>query len=514
MAAMKGRLRALRVMVLVSLLSQTAQFGFNEIKWDELTPDVALLHGLMGLPDRVVHQAPAHLKSSRMKRDEPTTSTAFFKDLWKCQNVTECVIQNEQNFRRFMEEIERSKIEDKLLLASELSYTYGNKLILIMDQETDTLQRAQQEYSEDPHYSIKVDKACIENDSCIPTAVSTTIVKIFGRTSDSGDTLSGYSGSALATQMLRSELISAPVFSIDGNTSAEFQYNFMRIFKPHGITPVLEVATQNDHIYQVMDQSSKTTRYQVPKRPVDHTTQYDWQNILILEDDPTVRKMAIYLYEKHPTVSSVYKLENQKPKLIKGDAVTLSQDSRLVVVGHGKRDGTEMKVGGYRAKEVAEIISHMNRDGDHIKTISMVACELGSDKVFISTLLKELHARSIKTKFHLRRSLLQVGPSGKKITVEMTPDGMNFKRFTEEIERSKIEDIMDQETDTRQRAEQEYSEDLHHSIKDSRLVVVGHVKRDGTEMKVGEYKAKEVAEIISHMNRDGDHIKTISMVAC
>ncbi|XP_048877222.1 uncharacterized protein LOC125746798 isoform X2 [Brienomyrus brachyistius] len=428
MAALVGRLSALRVMVLVSLLSQTAQFGFDEIEWDELRPDVALLHRLMGLPDRVVHQAPAHLKSSRMKRDVPTTSTAFFKDLWKCQNLTECVIQNEQNFRRFMKEIESSKIEDKLVLASQLSYTYQNKLILIMDQEMDILQRAQQEYSEDPHYSIKVDKTCIENYSCTPTAVSTTIVKIFGRTSDSGDTLSGYSGSALATQILRSKLVSAPVFSIDGNTSAVFQYNFMRIFKPNGITPVLEIANQNDHIYQVMDQSGKTTRLQVPKRPADHTTQYDWQNILIMEDDPTVRKMATFLYEKHPTVSSVYVLENQKPKLIKGDAVPLSQDSRLVLVGHGKRDGTEMKMGGYRSKEVAEIISHMNRDGDHIKTISMVACELGSDKVFISNLLKDLHARSIKTKLHLKRSLLQVGPSGKKITVEITPDGIVYRQ--------------------------------------------------------------------------------------
>ncbi|XP_046730180.1 uncharacterized protein LOC124401775 isoform X2 [Silurus meridionalis] len=86
-----------------------------------------------------------------------------------------------------------------------------------------------------------------------------------------------------------------------------------------------------------------------------------------------------------------------------------------------------MHLGGYKAEKVADIIEHMNIKENQIKTISVVACEVGSDETFRSTLLKELHARSIKTKLHLRSSLLQVTHTGQKITAEINPDGLIWK---------------------------------------------------------------------------------------
>ncbi|KAL2090274.1 hypothetical protein ACEWY4_014962 [Coilia grayii] len=322
-----------------------------------------------------------------------------------------------------METIEAQKIEDKLLLASELSYSYRNQLLLILDDEEETLQKAEREYRLDPEYSAKIDKACLLNHSCIPTAVEATVVKIFGSINRCQRTLSGYSGSDLATLMLRPALRSAHLFSLDVNVSATLKFNFMKTFQFRGVTPVLEISNENYHTYQVLDQRDTLVEYESPKRPVDHTTQYDWQNILIMEDDPVVRESATFLYEKHPMVSSVYRLENREPKLIKGPPVPLSQDSRLVIVGHGVKMEEGITMGGHKAQEVAEIISHMGRDGDQIKTISVAACECGADETFMTTLIKELHGRSIETKLHFRSSLLQVTHDGRKITWEHTPNG-------------------------------------------------------------------------------------------
>ncbi|CAB1325337.1 unnamed protein product, partial [Coregonus sp. 'balchen'] len=333
------------------------------------------------------------------------------------------------DFERFLEEIDGQKIQDLLLSASEMSYTYSNKLLLIMDKEEWTHQRVEQEYSMDPHYSVMVSDACMYNDSCLPTVNSGTVVKIFGTASEDGHTLSGYSGSSLANLMLKPSLRAASIFSLDINTTSAFHNDFMRVFKYHDNNAVLETTSPEDLlIYQIMDHTDTAAEYHAPKRPVDHTTQYDKQHILILEDNPIVRLAAKFLYEKHPTVTSVYIMENQQPKLIKGDPVPLSEESRLVLVGHGSRDSEgEMRLGGYKAEDVADIIGRTARTSDHIKTTSVVACEVGSDEAFKSTLLKELHTRSIETELHLRSSLLQVSHSGEKITVEITPTGLETR---------------------------------------------------------------------------------------
>ncbi|MCJ8750068.1 hypothetical protein PDJAM_G00195210, partial [Pangasius djambal] len=318
-------------------------------------------------------------------------------------------------------------MHDALLFASEISYTYRNKVILILDNEPETLKKADDEYSEDPYYSTKANMTCLDSGSCSSMVKTGTVLKIIGSNSEDGNTLSGYSGTSLASLMIKLQM--ASLFSITGNVSNTFRNNFIRVFTGlRGISAVLETTIQNDHVYQIMDDTGASVEYQVPKRPVDHSTQYDKQHILIMQDDPVVRDAARFLYEKHPQVSSMYMLENHRPKLIKGDPGPLSAESRLVLVGHGKK-GTDgkMQLGGYKAEKVAEIIKHMNIEENQIKTTSVVACEIGSDEAFWNTLLKELHARSIETELHLRSSLLQVTHTGQKITAEITPDGMVWK---------------------------------------------------------------------------------------
>ncbi|KAF1389803.1 hypothetical protein PFLUV_G00077330 [Perca fluviatilis] len=351
-------------------------------------------------------------------------------DLQENDNFTSFVIQKEQDFEGFLAAIDKQKTQNLLLSASEISHSYSQKLLVMTDKEKSSNDRVQQEYSMDPHYSVIVSNECLLNVSCVPEADSYTLVRIFGSVSEDGQTVSGLSGSSLAELMLKPSLETAPVFSLDGNTTKDFQHNLIRVFTARGIRAVLETTQENHQTYQVMNQLREVSGYQIPQRPVDHSTQYDHQQILILEDDPVVRKAATYLFEKHPTVSSVYVLDNnQRPVLIRGDSMPLTEDSRLVLVGHGRKDNSgEMRLGGYEVQDVSKIIQQTSRDSNKIKTISVVACDVGSDNAFIETLLKDLHETAgIKTELHIRDAVLQVSHTGEKITLEITKDGEQWR---------------------------------------------------------------------------------------
>ena len=297
------------------------------------------------------------------------------------------------------------------------------------DKEKSTSDGVQQEYSMDPHFSVIVNNDCLHNASCVPKADSYTVVKIFGRVSEDGQTMSGLSGSSAAELVLKPSLEAAPVFSLAGNTTTDFQHNFMRIFMVRGIKSVLETNQEGHQMYQVMNQPDSVSGYKIPQRPVDHSTQYDHQQILIMEDNPIVRSAATYLYEKHPTVSSVYVLdENRNPKLIHGESVPLTGDSRLVLVGHGTREKSgEMRLAGYKADQVSKIIQQTDRVSDEIKTTSVVACDVGSDERFVETLLTELHETAgITTELHVRNAVMQVRHTGEKITQEISTGGLRW----------------------------------------------------------------------------------------
>ncbi|KAM4576367.1 uncharacterized protein PAE49_006507 [Odontesthes bonariensis] len=166
-----------------------------------------------------------------------------------------------------------------------------------------------------------------------------------------------------------------------------------------------------------------------PQRAADHSTQYDHQQIIMLQDDEVVRKAATYLYEKHPAVSSVYVLDNnQRPKLINGKSEPLSENSRLVLVGHGAGDASgETRLSGYRARDVARIIQSTSRVSGKIQSTRVVACEVGSDEGFVESVLKELHGAGVETELHLWNTVVQVTEKGQIITEEVSGDGLQWR---------------------------------------------------------------------------------------
>ncbi|KAK2838176.1 hypothetical protein Q5P01_015388 [Channa striata] len=429
---MAGWMQSWRFLILAGFLTLTEAFEVRDDEWEELSPDIAAVHRLRGLSEHMFHQSfrdpPNQTNTSRHgTRTERSSSRvdidqnpmSLQDDLHGCDSFTACVFQKEKELDSFLAAIDEQKTHDWLLSASEVSHSYSQKLLIMTDSERSTNDRVQHEYSLDPHYSVIISNECLYNESCLPEADSYTVVKIFGGVSADGQTVSGLSGSS-----------AAPVFSFDGNTTTDFQRNFMRVFVVRGVKAVLETKQEDHQIYQVMDLPESVFSYRIPQRSVDHSTQYDHQQILIMEDDPVVRKAATYLYEKHPSVSSIYVLdENQNPKLIHGDPVPLSEDSRLVLVGHGvKANSGEMRLGGHKAQDVAEIVQRTYRISNKIKTTSVVACNVGSDKVFVETLLKQLRDTAhIETELHLRNSVLQVRHTGEKITQEISPEGLTWR---------------------------------------------------------------------------------------
>ncbi|CAJ1069570.1 uncharacterized protein LOC122876757 [Xyrichtys novacula] len=444
MAGGMRKWRALRLLIFFSLLSLSGQFEVKEDEWEELGTDIAALHRLKGLSEQMFHeriqqprtQRDASIHVTRVKRsskklDLDQNPTLLHDELDKCQeSFTSCVIQAEQDLESFLSAIDDHKIQDWLFSASEVSYSYSQKLLVMTDEDEATKERVQQEYILDPLYSVKVSRDCLNNASCLPGADGSTVVKIFGKVSDDGHSVSGLSGSSLAELMLMPSFKGVPVFSLDGNTTADFHRNFVRVLMVHGNRAVLETNKGNDKIYQVMNEPDTVSTRQLPQQPIDHTTQYDNQHILMLQDNSAVRAAAEALYEKHPSSSSLYILDNnQIPKLVKGEHVPLSENSRLSLVGHGHKDSSEkMKLAGFTASQIEKIVERTDRIGDKIKTINIVGCDVGSDESFAETLLKGLHDNAgIETALHLRDTVIQVKSTGEKITQEITTDGVRWR---------------------------------------------------------------------------------------
>ncbi|XP_028314257.1 uncharacterized protein LOC114470317 isoform X2 [Gouania willdenowi] len=348
--------------------------------------------------------------------------------LQRCQNITDCVSDMQQDFEGFLAAIDKRKIQDWLITASELSHDYSQKILLMTDDNKSTKERVLEEYSMDPQYSIIVNIGCLNNVSCLPQVDSHTIVKVFGSVSADRQGVSGFSGSSLADLILKPSLEAAPVFSLDGNTTRDFQHSFILAFMLRSLHTVVEMRQKNYQTYQVMNEPGSVSSYQAPRRAAGPSTQYDHQQILVLQKDQAVKDAAFALYKKHPEASSVYILDqNQRPMLISEKATPLSQNSRLVLVGHGWRDGSgETKLSGFTYQDIAQIVQKTSREGGKIKTISVVGCEVGSDTGFIKNLMKELHKTGIETELHMRDAMLQVLHTGEKITQKVSSDGVQW----------------------------------------------------------------------------------------
>ncbi|XP_078105984.1 uncharacterized protein LOC144517734 [Sander vitreus] len=227
-------MKSWRLLILFSLLSLTELMEVRDEEWEELGPDIAALHHLRGLSEHMFHEnirnPPNHTSlvmkffSPFHREDIDQNPMSLLADLQENENFTAYVIQKEQDFEGFLAAIDKQKTQDGLLSASEISHSYSQKLLVMTDNEKSTNVRVQQEYSMDPHYSVIVSNECLFNVSCVPEADSYTLVKIFGRVSEDGQTVSGLSGSSLAELM---SLETAPVFSLDGNTTKDFQHNFI-----------------------------------------------------------------------------------------------------------------------------------------------------------------------------------------------------------------------------------------------------------------------------------------------
>ncbi|XP_026198236.1 uncharacterized protein LOC113150067 [Anabas testudineus] len=504
---MAGRVQIWRFLILLSLLSLAEPFEVRDDEWEELSPDIAALHRLRGLSEHMFHeqlQDPSNHRNTSMhgariqrssKRVDIDQNPMSLQDsLQECEDFTACVVQIEQDFVSFLAAVDEHKIQDRLLSASEISHSYSQKLLVMTDTEKSTTDTVQHEYSLDPHYSVIVSKECLYNTSCLPEADSYTVVKIFGKVSADGQTVSGLSASSLAELMLKPSLEAAPVFSLHGNTTTDFQHNFMRVFVVRGVKAVLETNQENLQIYQVLDGPDSVSKYQIPQRPVDHSTQYDHQQILIMEDDPVVRKAATYLYEKHPLVSSVYVLdENRRLKLIQGDSVPLSENSRLVLVGHGGRENSgEMRLAGYRTEEVAQIIQRTNRISDTIKTTSVVACEVGSDKDFVESLLRELRDTAhIETELHLGSTVIQVLGTTMTHTISHSYS-------------QKLLVLTNKEKSTTDTVQHEYSLDPHYSVMVSKECLYN------TTSCLPEADSYTVVKIFGKVSADGQTVSGLS----
>ncbi|CAM4695754.1 unnamed protein product [Leuciscus chuanchicus] len=361
--------RTLSLLILLIFLSLTELLEVKD-EWQELRPDTAGLYRLRGQSEHMLHEG--------LPSDQRVDIGQSVQGHWQqCEEgFTSCGTQEEQH------------VDEQKISASEISHSYSRTLLVMTGKEKPAEDRVQQESSMDPHYSVTVSTERLFNGSCGPEADHGTVVEISGRVSEDGQAVSG-------------------------------------------LKAVLETTQENPQIYQVMTQPDSVPLDLTLPRPADHSTQYDHQQILIMQDDLTVRKAAASLYEKRPTVTSVYALdENQRPELIHGASVPLSEDSRLTLVGHGERDRSgETRLAGYTARDVARIIQHTFRTGDRIKTTSVVACEVGSDEEFAEALLRELHeTANIETELHLRSAVLQVRHTGEIITQEISEEGVQWRQ--------------------------------------------------------------------------------------
>ncbi|KAJ8386503.1 hypothetical protein AAFF_G00169730 [Aldrovandia affinis] len=148
-----------------------------------------------------------------------------------------------------------------------------------------------------------------------------------------------------------------------------------------------------------------------------HSTSYDHQSIVVLEDDPVVKESAASLYEKHCSVSTLLSYQKGALRVIRGSRTRLTRHSRLVLVGHGSRGGDgAARLGGYRAEEVAGVVGAMETEDGQVGAVSLVGCELGKDLSFATRLLRSLRSIGVGTKLHLHRSALSITRSGEKVT--------------------------------------------------------------------------------------------------
>ncbi|XP_049332371.1 uncharacterized protein LOC125780447 [Astyanax mexicanus] len=180
--------------------------------------------------------------------------------------------------------------------------------------------------------------------------------------------------------------------------------------------PVTDFLTDTSNKLNFVWSSALAVNITISPKPWNN---YDHQNIVMLEDDPVVVQSASFLFEKHPSRSTLLSYRSGILNVIRGAGARLTKKSRVVLVGHGSKgnDGAS-RLGSYGPEEIATVVGAMKIEGGHIQTLSLVGCYLGSDLHFAKKLLSTLRDINIKAELQLLTSPVSVSPAGEQLTMD------------------------------------------------------------------------------------------------
>lgn len=149
----------------------------------------------------------------------------------------------------------------------------------------------------------------------------------------------------------------------------------------------------------------------------DYPTKYDHQNVVVLESDHVVMEAANFLFNKHPSESTLLKYHKGALQVIRGSWVRLTERSHVLLVGHGVKspDGS-VQLGGHGPEEIAKLVVNMGLENGHIRIISVVGCYLGKEQQFAKHLLQALRLFGVETELLLYTSEVSVTPTGEQLT--------------------------------------------------------------------------------------------------
>ncbi|KAM7372749.1 hypothetical protein PAMP_007647 [Pampus punctatissimus] len=148
-------------------------------------------------------------------------------------------------------------------------------------------------------------------------------------------------------------------------------------------------------------------------------SKYSHQTIVIMEEDPAVIKSATYLYERHPTVSTLLRYQKGVLHILRGSHLFSTGNHDIVLVGHGTENSNgTAQLAGYGPEELARFVSMLKTESifDQLTTISLISCNLGNDRHFMLRMLQTLQSLHVETKLHLHNSFLSVSSDGEIMT--------------------------------------------------------------------------------------------------
>lgn len=152
----------------------------------------------------------------------------------------------------------------------------------------------------------------------------------------------------------------------------------------------------------------------------DDDTKYNHQTIVVMEKDYDVIKSAAYLFERHPTLSTLLKYQEGTLQIVKEHHSRLNRNHDVMLVGHSSNGGNgTVQLAGHSPDELAKFVSTLKtvRSFGHISSISLISCNLGNDHHFMWQLLTALRSFSVETKLLLHNSVLSVNSDGDIMTI-------------------------------------------------------------------------------------------------